>query len=225
MKSLFPLTLLTKLCIILTLIAGLVYANTLSNDYVMDDVMMITENRLVKEGIKGIPELLTTHHLEGFGANKVSDYYRPLSLVMFAIEYQFFGLNAAEGHFFNIVFFAACVVLLFLFLNKLFDGRKLLVAFVAALLFAVHPVHTEVVANIKSRDELMCFFFAFLALNLFIDYVKQGRLYQLITGIFLLLLSVLSKETVVTFLAILPLIFFFYKNENKQRSILIIAGI
>ena len=225
MKSLFPLTLLTKLCIILALIAGLVYANTLSNDYVMDDVMMITENHIVKEGISGIPELLATHHLEGFGANKVSDYYRPLSLVMFAIEYQVFGLNASEGHLLNIVFFAACVVLLFLFLNKLFDGQKLLVAFVAALLFAVHPVHTEVVANIKSRDELLCFFFSFLALNIFIDYVMQGRLYQWIVGVFLLLLAVLSKETVVTFLAILPLVFFFYKNENKQRSIFIMAGI
>ena len=191
----------------------------------MDDVMMITENHYVHEGIKGIPRLLTTHHLEGFGANQVSDYYRPLSLVLFAIEYQFFGINATEGHFLNILFFAACVVLLFLFLNKLFNGEKLVIAFVASLLFAVHPLHTEVVANIKSRDELLCFFFAFLALNIFIDYIRDGKLGQLVTGVFLLLLSILSKETVVTFLGIIPLVFFFYKNENKKRIIAIIAGL
>ncbi len=214
-------TLVTKLCIILAVLSCLVYANTLKNGYVIDDVMMITENHYVKQGIAGIPALLTTHHLEGFGANQVSDYYRPLSLVMFAAEYQFFGLNAAEGHFFNILIFAACVVLLFLFFNKLFNGEKIIVAFVTALLFAVHPIHTEVVANIKSRDELLCFFFAFIALNLFINYARQGKLYQFLTGAFCLFLSVLSKETVVTFMGVIPLVFFFYEKEHKKRSVLI----
>jgi tetratricopeptide (TPR) repeat protein len=214
-------TLATKLCCVLAVLSCLVYANTINNDYVMDDVMMITENHYVQQGISGIPALLTTHHLEGFGANKVSDYYRPLSLVMFAVEYQFFGLNPSEGHFLNIIFFAAGVVLMFLFLNRLFNGEKLVVAFVASLLFAVHPLHTEVVSNIKGRDELLCFFFAFISLHLFINYCRQGKWYQLLAGTLLLSLSVLSKETAVTFIGIIPLVFFFYKNDNKKRGALI----
>ncbi len=219
----YTFTWVTKLSIILTILSCLLYANTLRNDYVLDDVTMITENHYVQQGFSGIPLLLTTHHMEGFSANRMSDY-RPLSLVMFAIEYQFFGLDPAMGHFFNIVFFAAAVVFLFLFLNKLFNGEKIVVAFVAALLFAVHPVHTEVVANIKSRDELMCFFFAFAALNVLINYARQGRWYQLPCGIILLVLAVLSKETVLTFLGVIPLIFFFYENQNKKRSLLITLG-
>jgi tetratricopeptide (TPR) repeat protein len=228
--SIFPIhflkfTLKTKLCIILAVLSCLVYANTITNGYVMDDVMMITENHYVKQGFAGIPVLLKTHHLEGFGANPVSDYYRPFSLVMFAAEYQFFGLNPAEGHFFNILVYAACVVALFLFLNKLFNGEKIVAAFVTSLLFALHPIHTEVVANIKSRDELLCFFFAFLALNIFTDYARQGKLHQLLIGAFCIFLSVLSKETVVTFMGIIPLVFFFYINENKKRSLLITLSI
>jgi protein O-mannosyl-transferase len=117
------------------------------------------------------------------------------------------------------------VILLFIFLDKLFYEKKTAVAFIAALLFALHPIHTEVVANIKSRDELLCFFFAFLCLNIFIKYVETGKIIQLLLGSFCFLLSFLSKETVVTFMAIIPFIFFFIKNENKKRSIYITISI
>jgi len=106
----------------------------------------------------------------------------------------------------------------------LFNGEKVITAFTACLLFTVHPVHTEVVANIKSRDELLCFFFSFLSLILFISYAAKGKLYRLFTGSFCLFLAVLSKETAVTFLGVIPLVFFFYKNENKKRSLFITAG-
>ena len=206
-----------KICLSLIVITLLVYANTLQNGYVLDDLAVIQNNSLVKEGFSGIPELLTTPRFKGF-ENIVNDSYRPLSLVTFAIEYQLFGPNPTEGHLFNILFFAGCVVLLFIFLNKLFNGRKTGIAVVAALLFAVHPVHTEVVANIKSRDELLCFFFAFWSLNVFINYIKEGKPAQLITGALLLFLSYLSKETVIAFLVVVPLVFFFYLDDNKKRS-------
>lgn len=224
-KRTFRVTLVTKLCIVLAVLSCLVYANTLRNGFVMDDVMVIAENHYVKQGFAGIPTLLTTHHLEGFGSNEVSDYYRPFSLVVFAVEYEIFGLNPLPGHFFNIIYFAACVVLLFLFLNKLFNGERVVTAFVAALLFAVLPVHTEVVANIKSRDELLCFVFAFTAMLIFMNYVRQGKTLQLIAGTFCLFLAVLSKETVLTFIGVIPLVFFFYKSENKKRSLWITGSI
>ena len=213
-------SLMTKLCIILVVISCIVYTNTLYNGYVLDDSMMIGENTFVVKGMKGISQLLTTPHLEGY-THTQKDTYRPLSLVMFAIEYQFFGPNTVTGHLFNVVVFAACVLMLFLFLNNLFDGERMALTFIAALLFAVHPIHTEVVANIKSRDELLCFFFSFLSLNIFINYAREGKLAQLISGALCLFLSVLSKETSVTFIVIIPLIFFFYRNENRKRSVII----
>jgi len=213
----------TKLCIVLAVLSFVLYANTFQNSYVMDDNMFITYNKLVNEGITAIPKLLITAHMEGFGSVS-NDTYRPLSLVMFAVENELFGNNPIIGHFFNTLLFAGCVVLLFLFFDKLLDRKKIAIAFIAAALFAVHPIHTEVVANIKSRDELMCFFFAFLSLNLFIDYVQKGKSAQLLTGATCLFLSLLSKETAISFIAVIPLIFFFYQNENKKRSINIIAS-
>jgi len=209
--------------IILAAVSFLLYINTVQNSYVLDDTMVITKNTIVTKGIKAIPELLTTAHLKGF-AIFTNETYRPLSLVLFAIEYQLFGASAGAGHFFNILFYIGCVLLLFIFLDKFFEEEKTGVAFIASLLFAVHPIHTEVVANIKSRDELLCFFLAFSCLILFINYSRNGKIFQLLAGASCLFLAFLSKETVVTFLGIIPLVFFFYKNENRNRSIYIVIS-
>lgn len=212
-----------NLCILLALVCFGIYFNTLWNGYVLDDVMVLKENTMVLKGFGGIGELMTTPHMRGYLIIP-NDMYRPLSLVMFAIEVGIFGLNPMVGHFFNIVWFAGCVIMLFIFLDKFFDGKKIAIAFIAAFVFAVHPIHTEVVANIKSRDELMCFFFAFWSLNLFMNYMKQGKALHLILGIIAFFLSFLSKETVIAFIGIIPVLFFFYANENKKRAVIISAG-
>lgn len=206
-----------KLALLLAVITIAVYANTLQNGFVLDDQMVYSKNRIVNQGFDGIAELLKTPRLKGFGYLK-NENYRPLSLVMFATEVGFFGLNATVAHAFNILFFALCVVFLFFFLHKLLEGR-IVPAFIASLLFAVHPIHTEVVANIKSLDEIFCFLFAFLGLNLYALYMRKGSILYLLSGAVALFLSFLSKETVVTFLGIIPLTFFFYlKQEPKEDT-------
>ena len=215
-KGLMPNTL--KCALFLGIISFLVYANSLKNGFVLDDDTVTIKNTIITQGASAIPEILTTPYRRGSFKNTTNDLYRPLSLVMFAIEYQIFGKNPAPFHFVNLLIFCGCVILLFYFLDKLFERKRTAVALIASLLFALHPIHTEVVANIKSRDELLCFFFAFLSLNLFLSFVKSGKIVHLLTGSLCFFLSMLSKETVVTFVALVPFIFFFYSNENKRRS-------
>ena len=212
-----------NLCVALGVISVLLYINTLGNGYVLDDVMVLKDNLFVKKGISAIPELLSTPHMRGYLIIP-NDLYRPLSLVMFAIEYSLFGPNPFWNHLFSILTFAGCVMMLFLFLDKFFDRKKTAIAFIAALVFAVHPIHTEVVANIKSRDELMCYFFAFWAMNSFMNYMDKNKMGSLIGGTVLLFLSYISKETVITFLAIIPLVFFVYHKTDKKRAIFIMGG-
>lgn len=206
-----------KLIALLGIISCVVYANTLKNDFAFDDFIVIKQNSIVPKGISAIPEIFSSPYLRGnFVA--VNDHYKPLSLAMFAVEYQLFDGSPVIFHLINILLFAGCVMLLFLFLDALFEHQRTATAFIASLLFALHPVQTEVVANIKSRDLLLCFFFVFFALNLFIKYMASGKWRQLISGTFLFFLSLISKEISVTFLAVIPLIFFFYLNENKRRG-------
>jgi tetratricopeptide (TPR) repeat protein len=209
------------LCIILAIFAFAMYANTLQNGYVLDDATVITNNTIVTKGFDGLNEIITTPRLKGFEGGRDEESYRPIPLITHAVEYGLFRESPGWNHFFNILFFATCVVAFFLFLNKLFEGKRTNVAFIAAILFALHPVHTEVVANIKSRDELLCFLFAFPALSNFIDYARSGKFGFVISGALCLLLALLSKETAISVLVIVPLIFFFYVSENKKRSITI----
>ncbi len=213
----------TKLALFLGIIAFIVYANTLLNGYALDDFIVIKNNTLVTQGFSAIPELLATPYHRGHSI-MANDLYRPLTMAMFAVEYQLFGGGPAGSHFINILIFCGCVILLFLFLDALFDRKKTTAAFIAALLFALHPIHTEVVANIKSRDELLCFLLSFGALLLFIKYARSGAVRQLAIGLGLFFLALLSKETAITFLAVVPLIFFFYQDSDKKRSWVITGG-
>lgn len=212
-----------KLALFLFILSFIAYANTLKNGYALDDFSAIEKNTIVTKGIAAIPELLATPYHQGYNPS-ANDLYRPLSLVMFAAEYQLFGPTPAVGHFINLLLFCGCVALLFLFLNTLFKGQKVAIAFIATLLFALHPIHTEVVANIKSRDELLCFFFAFLTLRLWMQYAATGKMMRLLLGAGCFFLSLLAKETSITFVAIVALVFFFYENEHKKQRIIITAS-
>ncbi len=213
-----------RLALLLGIISFAVYANSIKNGFAVDDSALIVNNSLVTQGPSAIPELLCTPYRHGFAKDK-NDLYRPLSLTMFAAEYSLFHKDPGPMHLINVLFFVGCVMLLFQFLTKFFDGRKPFVVFVTTLLFALHPIHTEVVANIKSRDELLCFFFAFLSLNIFMKYIGTGKALHLVLGAFCFLLSFLSKETVISFVFVVPLIFFFYKNEHRQRSAFITGAV
>lgn len=218
-----PIPLFVTLSLILVGVSILFYINTVLNGFVLDDVIMVKDNTIVAKGFAGIGELLSTPHMRGYLIIP-NDTYRPLSLVMFAIEHQFFGANPAPYHLFNVLTFALCVVVFFKFLHRFMGEKNMIAAFAGAFLFAIHPIHTEVVANIKSRDEILCFLFAFVALNSFLTYVQKGKIAHLLLGLFVLYLSYISKENTITFLGVIPLLFFFFKNDDKKRSLFITLG-
>ena len=150
--------------------ALLLYANTLDLKYALDDSLMITDNNFTKKGASGIKDILTNDAFVGFlGKNNLlpGGRYRPLPQVMFAIEKEFFGFNPFVGHLINILLYAFTCMLLFIILNRLFINYKttnwyLGIPFTATMLFTAHPLHTEAVANIKGRDEILCLFFCLL---------------------------------------------------------------
>jgi len=202
---------------ILAVLAFLIYSNTFQNTYVLDDVMMVPENRIVAKGISALPEILTTPYLAGY-MSLPNDNYRPLALITFTIETQIFGVNPVVNHTMNALIYGLCVFVLFFFLYHLLDKKNLAVAFIAALLFTVHPVHTEVVANIKSRDELLCFLFAISALVVFLKYIEKNKLFLLLAGGLCFFLSLLAKETSITFLGVAPLLFFTRYPGDKIKN-------
>ncbi|MCS7086888.1 MAG: hypothetical protein NZ534_12520, partial [Bacteroidia bacterium] len=146
----------------------------------------------------------STHGWRGDNNKGFLGYYRPLSLVTFAVEWQFFKGNAHVGHLINVLLFALTVALIYNVLDiHVFKNRALSAA--AALIFALHPIHTEVVANIKSRDEILALLFSLLALKcLFLCVENKKPAYAYWTG-GAYFLGLISKESAVTMLGVFPL--------------------
>lgn len=194
----------------------LVYANTLGHQWCLDDYSLIIDNWVTKKGWDGIPVHLSHDYRYGYW-NAVGDLYRPLSPVMFAAEWAIFGNNPLPGHLINVLLYSSVCFLFGLTLYRWTKGPVF--AMIAALLFAVHPVHTEVVANIKSRDELLAMFFLLLTW-LFWQRLQHHRPKALYLGLSLVAftLALFSKESAVTFLPLLPLSIYAFRSKPAPRD-------
>ncbi len=208
--------------LVLGALAFLLYANTLGHAYVLDDDLALRLHKYVPEGINAIGKIFTAPYRDGcFGGC----LYRPIPLSLFAIEWQIAPNSAALNHFMNVAWFAATGMLLFGTLRRLMPGYSPLLALCAALLFLVHPVHTEVVANVKSRDEILCFFFILLSINWFSRTLPvaglKGRYTTpyTILSIFAFLCALLSKESALTALPVFPLLAYFFYGKSLGQSL------
>ncbi|MCW3127073.1 MAG: Tetratricopeptide 2 repeat-containing protein [Bacteroidetes bacterium] len=219
--------------LIIFLFAIGIYANTIGNQQAIDDPIVFTGNKFVQQGFGGIKDIITHDASVGFFGDKANELlsggrYRPLSLVSFAIEVQLFGNNPGIAHGINILLFALTCLVLFHLLSYLLPQKKgsafyLSIAFVAAMLFAGHPIHTEAVANIKGRDEIMSLLFSLMALYSAVKYTRENKIRDLIVGGVLFLLALLSKENAITFLAIIPLTYYFF-TQARVREYAAMAG-
>jgi len=200
------------------LFSFLLYAGTIGHKYVLDDNGAIKTNWVVKKGVSGIPLILKTPYR--YGVSMLNDnLYRPLSLIMFALEWQVAPGKPLVGHLINVLFYALTCALLLLVLSKLFHRFNPAFALFACLLWMVHPVHTEVVANIKSRDEIMSVFFLLLSVHWLLSYLKNNSRVLISGCLVAYFFALMSKEGVITFLFIMPLIGWYVSEKGRPAGI------
>lgn len=203
------------LAVIVAVVGMLVYANTIGHDYVLDDWGLIPENKLTRKGIEGIGEIFKTSYRTGMDVSD-NTIYRPLSKATFAIDWQLAPNQPSIGHVGNILFFGLLCYSIFLLLVRFFKGQ-LLVPFLTVLLFAVHPLHTEVVANIKSRDEILALLFLVVGSMAAISYAETGKSKSLLSLAGCFFLAMLSKESSITWIAIVPLALYFFRDQPLKK--------
>lgn len=192
-------------------LAFLLYANTLTHQYALDDAIVLTENEYTTQGLAGIGDILTHDTFTGFfGEEKqlvAGGRYRPLSLVTFALEWQLFGRNPFISHLLNVLLFGLTGVVLYRVLCALFPQDapwKVWLTAGTAFLFIAHPIHTEAVANIKGRDEILALLASLTALLWTLRYWQTRRLAFVVGSAAIFFLGLLSKENTITFLAVVP---------------------
>lgn len=204
-----------KIALLCFFFGFLLYVNSIPNDYAVDDTIIITQNQFTQQGVSGIEKIMTTDAFVGFFGERgktlvAGGRYRPLSIVSFALENQIFGTNKPHiSHFINALLYGLTGFVLYLLLCFIIPSKESLwwtgMAFLVTLLYLSHPLHTEAVANIKGRDEMMGFFFSVLSLYLILlSNQTKKKLYAILSFV-AFFLALLSKENAITFLAIIPL--------------------
>ncbi len=198
----------------------LLYANTLGHDFALDDAIVITDNALVQRGVAGIPELFAHDSFYGFFDEQDRDAlvaggrYRPLTLAMFAAEHTL-SKGPFLHHFLNVCWYGLLVVVAYLLLRRLTLPDW--AAFGAAALFAAHPVHTEVVANIKGRDEIIALLGGLAAAYLILKAARENDPRGAVAGAGFFLLGCLAKENAITFAAVIPLLVYVFVGEGYRH--------
>lgn len=219
---------------ILFILPFLIYFQATNFGYVLDDQIVITDNNFTKKGFSGISDLMTTESMTGyFGEQKnlvQGNRYRPLSLITFAVEYDIAnGLNPRMSHWLNILFYALTGLLLFRVLSMMLRKNKaiawwLAIPFLTSLFFIAHPIHSEAVANIKGRDEILALLFSLATLYTSLRYMDKKSLLWMLSTCVLFFLALLSKENSITFLAVIPLSIYFF-SEYKWGDNLKLLGV
>jgi hypothetical protein len=211
---------------ILLLIGFFLYVNSLQNEYALDDGGVIIANQYVQEGFKGIGSIMTKDAFSSYlekmhaGQQLSGGRYRPLSIVVFAIQQGIFGNSPFIRHLFNVVFFLLTIFALYYFLSNYLLKHVQYgddMAFVSTLLFVIHPIHTEVVANIKSLDEILSLLFILCAFIFGLKYIDENKTKYLVIALVSYLLALLAKEYGITLIVLLPMLFYLYPGVQKDK--------
>jgi hypothetical protein len=181
----------------------IIYGQSLSGDFVFDDRNII-EHLPILSDIKNIDQVA----LHPFWTIE-NGLYRPTTLLSYSFNIALLGTSAFSFHLLNLLLYVFICFLIYLIIKKLFRNEFL--AFITALLFLVLPIHTEVVANISGRGELLALFFSLLFIR---ELIKEKINFYLL---FLwTLLAVGSKEIAI---AIFPIMFLILLIKEKNINI------
>lgn len=198
------------LFVLLPFIAGvLVYIQTAAYGFVYDDNFF-----RCREEYKYIASIPLAFQLPYSACVLTNGIYRPLPATTFILTSAVFGDKPMPHHIVNIVLHGFISSVIYVLLHKTLSIDKKVSIFVA-LLFAVLPIHSEVVANIKSRDELLAALF-FLVMWMTYEQGKKKKYWYVLSGI-CFLFALLSKETAVVFPFILAAVAFIKRPRNYLK--------
>ncbi len=175
--------------------AVLVYWNSLGGGFVWDDRFLIVDNPRI-QSFSRLSELLTHDYVFIAETDLAYGYFRPVSSLSVALDYRIWGADPFGFHFTNLLLHAASSLLVCLLALGL--GARRAVAWATGWLFAIHPIHTESVAWIAGRTDLLAFLLAGASFGLFLLVERPGGTLarRLAQGgsLALLALALLAKE-------------------------------
>ncbi|MCB0507622.1 MAG: hypothetical protein KDD21_04900 [Bacteroidetes bacterium] len=206
-------------CLLLLGLVLLLYAKTFSYDYALDDYFINTDLPQRSQGIEGLLHIFKTPF------NK-SDY-RPFLILSYAIENYVVGEPSAPiSHIVNVVLYYLLCVSIYAFMCALpLEKNKKLIALIVTILFLVHPIHTNVICNLKSRDNILSMLFGILScipILMIQNQNKSNIIVGYLLSSFLFVCAILSKYDAVGFMFFIPFLLIFFYGKSKIKHAIFI---
>ena len=206
------------LSILSFLIIGLgIYANSFQNEFIWDDDDSIVNNVYIQD-FRYFPKYFSENLIAGSG--QTTNYWRPVLLISFALDYKIFNFNPLGYHLTNTLLHIIVAILGF-FLIYTLSQKKFLLSYLPALLFLVHPLQTEAITYIAGRADPLSSVFALLTLIFYVNFRKKNNKKYLFFSVGTFLLALLTKEQSILLPALVLLVevCFFSNKDNWRQNI------
>jgi len=211
---------------VIALTSFLIYSPTLYNEFVWDDLHFTTN-----------PARISSNPYSFFWGGGL--YYRPVLYLSVVSDYSLWQLNPMGYHVTNTILHTLCSVLVFLVALYLTGNVRLstagpgdserntfrkrcILSFIAAMLFALHPIHTESVAWINGRTDVLATLFLLLGFLSYLLYVKEGKNTALVLLAVFFLFSLFSKENGI---ALIGLVLLYGLMAGLPRKKILLSGL
>ena len=164
MKILYPL--------LLCFLVAAAYMPTLTGEFILDDRPYVEENPYIKQFHSLRSYFSQEDGIVDYFRNVHSGYYRPLINLSYTLDYKIWGMKASGFRATNLIFHLLSCLLLYQLLQRFSAGR--LVPFAVTLLFGLHPVNTEAVAWVTSRNNILVTLFCLLSFRFYVEAGEAG---------------------------------------------------
>lgn len=198
--------------LLIIIITAFSFSPALNNELTnWDDETYITQNQLIRS--------LDLNHLKAIFTAPISSNYHPLTILSLGVNYQVHGVEARGYILTNIVLHLLNTLLVFVFVY-LISQRNVLIAFVTALLFGIHPMHVESVAWVSERKDVLYAFFALGGFITYWSYIQSSKKMWWAATFLLFVASVLSKSAAVVF-PVLLLVLDYWAGQKWQVKLIL----
>lgn len=199
--------------LIITILIIAAYFPTFSGEFILDDNALVKNNPFIR-GSRSLAEYFSQEDgvidKRDLG-NYHSGYYRPLINMTYRIDYKLWGMDATGFRITNVILHILCCFVLLNFFSQLIERQT---AFLITIIFALHPVNTEAVSFIVSRNNIIVTLFMFSSLLLYIIAWEKQNYFIYAVSVLLFAGAVFSKEFG---LMIIPLLFLYQRLLSRQR--------
>jgi len=203
--------------LIIIMAGAFVYANSIHGKFLWDDEILIQDNKEIQSW-SNLPRIFAENI--GTGAGRDYNFYRPLHMLTLMVDYSLFKFDVEGYHLTNILFHILTALCIYILANLLFRHNAL--SLLTALLFVVHPIHTEVVTYISGRFDALSAFFMLLCIIFYIKNFKSSFMTIFLVSL-CAILAILSKENALILPVLILLYHYIFGEFNFKKFIPLVA--